>query len=194
MIEFTATFPLSTQNAQVLAPIIRHMMEEAERWLGPAFNPPRIERVAIWNYPFSSRVCLSPDRTRATIMLADLARTDARCLACHLAHECIHLLSPVPLATNLEEGLAVEFSMRYVAERFGTDGWLYANEICPGSRHGGGDYLRAWSATRRLLAANDCIIQALREHQPVISTISADLILEFATCGANDATFLAGRF
>lgn len=45
MVTFAATFPVLTKNADVLAPIIEHMLGSAELWLGPAFDPPVIEFV-----------------------------------------------------------------------------------------------------------------------------------------------------
>ena len=191
MIQFAVTFPITTRRAEVFAPAIRHMIAAAEEWLGPAFDPPFVDAVSIvpgrrWSCVQYGQCCL-----RARIELAECVRSDPRCLAFHLAHECIHLLAPGPAsrdATNLEEGLAVEFSMRYTAEQFGTDGWLYANDITTR-----GEYEAAWSAVRRLLAADDRIIERLRERQPVIPYIDADLIQEFAP-DTEDATFLAAAF
>ena len=190
MIEFAATFLICTKNASMLVPIIRHMIADSELWLGPAFNPPFVENVHVWENPWRSQVCFSEHGTRARIILASRVKTDPRLLAWHLAHECIHLLSPTPHATNLEEGLAVEFSMRYTAEQFGTDGWLFANTMEIGQQQ----YLRAWSAARRLLEAGDDIIRRIRQRQPVISNISPDLIRELASCSSDDATFLGRPF
>lgn len=192
MIQFAATFAIATKRAEVFAPAILDMIAAAEGWLGPAFDPPIVD--AVWIIPARRWSCVQYGKckSRARVELADCVWSDPRCLGFHLAHECIHLLAPGPTnrgATNLEEGLAVEFSMRYTAEQFGTDGWLYANDITTRC-----EYQAAWSAVRRLLAGDDQIIQRIRERQPVISYINARLIREFATLSTQDAIFLARPF
>lgn len=195
MINFAATFPILTKNAEVLVPIIDHMISQAEHWLGPAFDPPVVESVVIVENSRMSCVRWLQGRWRARVELAARVCADHRCFAFELAHECIHLIAPgrYPTnrcATNLEEGLAVEFSMRYTAAWFGADGWLFANEAKLRW-----EYLAAWSAVRRLLGDDDAIIQRMRERQPVISYISTELIREFAPrCRPGDARFLGRPF
>lgn len=199
MIEFAATFPALTPNADLLVPVIRHMIAAAEEWLGPAFDPPLLDAVLVLASSRRSWARYAPDRCRARIGLAGRVRTDPRWLALELAHECIHILAPGPTnrgVTFLEEGLAVEFSMRYSAQRFGIDGWLFANDVIAGTgwEGMGWDYLAAWSAVRKLLRADDHIVQHIRRRQPVLSYIGADLIEEFAPLGLKDAKFLARLF
>ena len=192
MIQFGMTFAMNTKTAGVFAPAICHMIAAAEEWLGPAFDPPLLTSLSIVARAQRSCVHWSAGRSCARVELAGRVMKDPRCLAFELAHECIHLFAPGPTnryVTNLEEGLAVEFSMRYAAAQFGTDGWLFVNDIPLW-----GEYLAAWLAARRLLAAADGIIRRIRERQPVISYINADLIHEFASISTQDAAFLARPF
>jgi secreted Zn-dependent insulinase-like peptidase len=86
-----------------------------------------------------------------------------------MAHECIHLLTPV-LSANasvLEEGLATYFSKEYMAVHMGGV-WLTGDQ----------KYDRAEVLARKLLLLNADAIKALRELVPVISRATAQDILK----------------
>ena len=83
-----------------------------------------------------------------------------------LAHECIHLLSPVRQASVLEEGLATIFSEQYILAEFKEN---MDAEI--------ESYKHAASLVVELLTIDSNAVKALRKVQPVISKITADQIL-----------------
>jgi len=89
--------------------------------------------------------------------------------ACYqLAHECVHLLSPTGArnATVLEEGLATYHSRIYLRENFALD-WSAGIQ----------SYNLACSQVEELLAVDQNAIKRLREKEPTISHISADIIV-----------------
>jgi hypothetical protein len=103
-----------------------------------------------------------------------------------LAHEAIHMLSPVFYgeATILEEGLATYFSHRYVKRLYG---WNI--ERCPDRK-----YDAAMRAAAVLLAKNESAIKELRVRQPVISKINARMLVEVIGIEPRLARFLASDF
>lgn len=103
-----------------------------------------------------------------------------------LAHEAIHVLGPAyGLATTvLEEGLASYFSLKYMNETFGRE---Y-------DRTGDPDYDAAMHAVSTLLAKDKFVIKKLRTHQPTISRIDEELLVEVAGIERSHVSFLATRF
>lgn len=103
-----------------------------------------------------------------------------------LAHECIHLLSPSGdrHVTVLEEGLATHFSSAYMWEQFGSV-WT------PGLQ----SYTDAESLVRSLLELDPNAVRTLREREPHIGKIGADVVLErYPGVGAEAARRLASPF
>ncbi|RYX86630.1 hypothetical protein EON83_00160 [bacterium] len=93
---------------------------------------------------------------------------DNDAIACwQLAHETIHLLSPLGKqgANILEEGLATYFSRLYLQKKLGVGG-----QAPPGN------YRQADELVTRLLLLNGNAVREMREHQPTISHITPDII------------------
>jgi hypothetical protein len=106
-----------------------------------------------------------------------------------LSHEAIHLISPTGKrdANNLEEGLAVYFSIYYLNYVFGDGFW---NQEVPYE-----DYHKAYEATRKLLDLDIDAIKKLRKNQKVISKISKEQIVAlYPNFLETDADFLAQKF
>lgn len=84
-----------------------------------------------------------------------------------LAHECIHLLSPVRSeeSTVLEEGLATHFQIEYMRDTF-RQPWHVETA----------NYTRACELVSKLLAINPDSIKILRANEPTISRIRAEQI------------------
>jgi len=104
-----------------------------------------------------------------------------------LAHEAIHVLSPVALGgtlTILEEGLAEWFAQRYVSR---VHGMVFERGANPKAD----DVMRAVSA---LLAKNESVIKNLRTRQSVISKIDEKLLVEVAGVERSQAKFLCTDF
>ena len=103
-----------------------------------------------------------------------------------LAHEAIHMLSPVLYgeSTMLEEGIATYFSHEYVKRLYG---WNVEETGHP-------KYDAALHAAAVLLAKNEFVIRELRTHQFVISKIDARLLIDQAGTEPQLATLLASDF
>jgi hypothetical protein len=90
-------------------------------------------------------------------------------LGCYqLAHETIHLLSPVDgrQITTLEEGIAVLFARDYIRDNIDLEFAVPADHR----------YAGAFALAERFLRPRPDAILRLREEQPIISKISADII------------------
>lgn len=115
-----------------------------------------------------------PEESKILIKLSFHCSHDPVRTAYQLAHESIHVLSPVNIgwASVLEEGLATCFSYRYVCERFegqGEDQYLDSGD--PWLNH-------AHDLVARMLSTNPTGIKEMREEEFVISDFSAELILQ----------------
>jgi hypothetical protein len=104
-----------------------------------------------------------------------------------LAHESVHVLSPVGLGsgpTILEEGLAEWFAQRYVNR-------VHGITFERGSNPKADDVMRA---VESLLSKNQLVIKELRTRQPVISKIDEKLLVEVAGIELSQAKFLCADF
>lgn len=144
-----------------------HMLREAQEHYGErdlSYTILGVEFEAngpqIW-YPGNCRhiaVQLTPDT--ATDMIKGCYQ---------LAHECIHLLSPLGTsgANTLEEGLATYFAHEYLKKNF--------NFSMPTTIQ---SYERARNLVSELLAIDHEAIKTLREKEPTISKITAQQIID----------------
>jgi hypothetical protein len=117
------------------------------------------------------------------IYLSRDSRTKPWLASLELAHEAVHVLSPVTLGsrlTILEEGLAEWFAQRYA-------GRVHGLTFDRGSNPKADDVMRAVST---LLAKNESVIKQLRTRQPVISKIDEKLLMEVAGIDRSQAKFL----
>lgn len=98
------------------------------------------------------------------IQLTHDTQTDIRKACYQLAHECIHLLSPVGKegASTLEEGLATHFAHQYVQDNFS----FSMPATIPG-------YEVARNLVDELLSIDSGAVKALRRIEPTISKITA---------------------
>ena len=104
-----------------------------------------------------------------------------------LAHEAIHVLSPVGFGagpTILEEGLAEWFAQRYAGRVHGMEFERGADQKADAVMH----------AVSTLLAKNESVIKKLRTRQPVISKIDERLLVEVAGIKPTEAKFLCSDF
>jgi hypothetical protein len=109
------------------------------------------------------------DCRHIAIQLTPDTATDEIAGCYQLAHECIHLLSPLghSRANTLEEGLATFFAGKYVEETFGTP--MFAT-------------IKSYEAARQmvdeLLTINTEAIKTLRSSEATISKITAQQMLD----------------
>ena len=104
------------------------------------------------------------------IQLSLSSQTNLPCALFELAHEAVHLLSPQgkQVANHLEEGLATFYSWHYMKKTLNLD---Y-------SHHGTKKYQTAALMVQKLLSLRaDFFIEA-RKFEPIISKISASLIMQ----------------
>lgn len=173
-------------HEQALLQELTRIFKEAELLFGPRDTSyqvpvPRITECA------SSRTYFIPPLRLARIYLSRDARVKPWQASLELAHEAIHVLSPVPLGgalTILEEGLAEWFAQRYA-------GRLHDVVFERGADPKADAVMRAVST---LMARNQSVIKNLRTRQPVISRIDEKLLVEVAGVELSQAKFLCTDF
>ncbi len=155
----TYTFTLASRLGQ--------MLEMAEQRFGP-----RDKSYTILGFEFREglpQIWFPGNGMNVIVQLDSSSMNDPNLPLFQLAHECIHLLTPV-LSANvsvLEEGLATYFSKEYMTVHFGGV-WLTGDQ----------KYDRAEVLARKLLLFNADAIKTLRELVPVISRASAQDVLK----------------
>lgn len=171
---------------QALMQELLKIFKEAEVLFGPRdasyqLPIPRFSECA------SSRTLIFRPLRQARIYLSRDSRNKPWFASVELAHEAIHLLSPVTLGSSLtilEEGLAEWFAQRYVNR---VHQYTFDNDCDP-------KLSAVMRAVSSLLAKNQFVIRDLRTRQPVISKINEKLLVDVAGIEPSQAKFLAGDF
>ena len=173
-------------NEQTLMQELLRIFKEAELLFGPRddsfqLSIPRITECA------SSRTYIFPPLRMTRIYLSRESRIKPWLASLELAHEAIHVLSPVGFVsapTILEEGLAEWFAQRYVNRVHGLTFERGSDLKADAVMH----------AVSTLLAKNQSVIKHLRTRQPVISKIDEKLLVEVAGIELSQAKFLCTDF
>jgi len=171
---------------QTLMQELLRIFKEAELLFGPRdssyqLSMPRITECA------SSRTFIIRALRMTRIYLSRDARIKSWLASTELAHEAIHVLSPVAFGgalTILEEGLAEWFAQRYVSR-------VHGMSFERGTDPKADAVMRSVST---LLAKNEFVIKNLRTRQPVISKIDEKLLVEVAGIEPGHAKFLCTDF
>jgi hypothetical protein len=160
------------------------IIEEAEVLFGPRDRSYELLEPRI-SESFYATPAIYPFR-KIRIFLTKEAKLEGYYATYELAHEVVHVLSPVYMLrpTLLEEGLATYFSFKYVKRIHGVQF----------ETTGDGHYDAAFRAVSTLLAKNEFLIKELRARQPVISRIDERLLVEVAGCEHDLAKFLCRDF
>jgi len=169
----------------VLKEELLKILEEVESVYGPRDRSYEILAPRITECYYAHPAVYPPRNVR--IYLTKEARA-ARYLASYeLAHEAVHVLTPASLHngdTLLEEGLATHFCFKYMKRAYGVDYQTTGHRI----------YDDALRAVSKLLAKNEFVIKELRTHQPVITKIDEDLLVDVAGTDRELAKFLCKDF
>lgn len=173
-------------HEQALMQELLTIFKEAERLFGPRdasyqLSTPRITECA------TSRTYIFPPLRATRIYLSRESKTKPWVASLELAHEAVHVLSPVGFGfapTILEEGLAEWFAQKYVSR-------IHDLSFERGVNPKADAVMRAVST---LLARNQSVIKDLRTRQPVISKIDEKLLVEVAGIKPDDAKFLCTDF
>ena len=171
---------------QTLMQELLRIFKEAELLFGPRdssfqLSVPRITECA------TSRTFIFRPRRTTRIYLSRSSRIKPWIASVELAHEAIHVLSPMGFRsgpTILEEGLAEWFAQRYVNR-------VHEMVFERGSDPKADAVMQAVSS---LLDKNKLVIKNLRTRQPVISKIDEKLLVEVAGIDLNQAKFLCTDF
>ena len=188
-IEAEAKYLLAANNRsheKTLMQELLRIFKEAEFLFGPRdtsyqLSLPRLTECA------SSRTYIVRPLRIARIYLSRDSRTKPWLASLELAHEAIHVLSPVTFnssLTILEEGLAEWFGQRYVSR-------VHDMSFERGANPKADAVMRAVST---LLAKNELVIKNLRTRQPAISRIDEKLLVEVAGIELSQAKFLCTDF
>ena len=119
------------------------------------------------------------------IVLSRNSQTDLNTACYELAHETIHLLSPVPMwdVNNLEEGVACYFSKLYMID-VGNFSIVWQT-----------NYQKAFDKVSDIFYNDIHWIRRLRKKQPSLSQITSKLIRdEISSLTDNDIEFLLAKF
>jgi hypothetical protein len=162
------------------------IFKEAELLFGPRdasyqLSLPRITECT------TSRTYTFPPLRITRIYLSRDSRIKPSLASLELAHEAVHVLSPVAFGgalTILEEGLAECFAQRYVNR-------VHGLSFERGSNRKADAVMRAVST---LLDKNEFVIKDLRTRQPEISRIDEKLLVEVAGIELSHAKFLCTDF
>jgi hypothetical protein len=173
-------------HEQTLMQELSRIFKDAELLFGPRDTSYELSTPRITECATSRSFIFSPLRLTRIYLSRD-SRTKPWLASLELAHEAIHVLSPVPLGsapTILEEGLAEYFAQRYVSR-------VHEMVFERGSNPKADAVMQAVST---LLAKNELVIKNLRTRQPVISKIDEKLLVEVAGVEPDQAKFLCTDF
>lgn len=173
-------------HEETLMQELLRIFKEAELLFGPRDASFKLSVPRITECATSRTYILRPLRT-TRIYLSREARIKPWLASLELAHEAVHVLSPVGFGsgpTILEEGLAEWFAQRYVSR-------VHEMSFERGSNPRADAVMRA---VERLLAKNELVIKHLRSREPVISRIDERLLVEVARVGPDEAKFLCTDF
>ena len=188
-IEAEAKYMLSPSNRSYEETLMQELLkifQEAELLFGPRDTSYQLSIPRLTECATSRSLILRPLRM-ARIYLSRDSRSQPWKASLELAHEAIHVLSPVSLGsklTILEEGLAEWFAQRYVSR-------VHGLSFETGVDSKADAVMRAVST---LLARNQSVIKKLRTRQPVISRIDEKLLVEVAGIEPSQAKFLCTDF
>jgi len=188
-LEAETKFLLKASNRSYERTLMQELLKifkEVELLFGPRdtsyqLSVPRVTECA------SSRTYIFRPLRMTRIYLSREARNKPWLASLELAHEAIHVLSPVGFGvapTILEEGLAEWFAQRYVSR-------IHEMTFERGANPRADAVMRAVS---NLLAKNQSVIKTLRTRQPVISKIDEKLLIEVAGVERGQAKFLCTDF
>jgi len=171
---------------QTLMQELLRIFKEAELLFGPRDTSYQLSIPRITECASSRTYILRPLRTTRIYLSRD-SRIKPWLASLELAHEAIHVLSPVGFGlapTILEEGLAEWFAQRYVNRVHGLSFERGSNPKADA----------VMQAVSTLLAKNQLVIKELRTRQPVISKIDEKLLVEVAGVELSQAKFLCTDF
>jgi hypothetical protein len=161
------------------------LLEEAERLFGPRVEPyPCMFAGLNYDAP-SPRIGFrngGGKRKYVIIRLSRKSRDDRQESLWELTHECVHLLAPSKKAKIpvLEEGMAVWYQSRWVSKCPAAFPETARTEDLGYGAPFDKPYLDAFALVQRLLSRDERIVAKIREVEPWINKISAELILQKA--------------
>jgi len=183
--KFLLTASDRSYEEKLLQELLR-IFKEAELLFGPRDASFQLAAPRITECTTSRSFVFRPLRM-ARIYLSRDSRTKPSLASLELAHEAVHVLSPVTFGaglTILEEGLAEWFGQRYAGRVHGLTFERGANPKADA----------VMQAVSTLLAKNQSVIKQLRTRQPIISKIDEQLLVEVAGIDRTQAKFLCTDF
>jgi len=183
--KFLLTASDRSYEQKLLQELLR-IFKEAELLFGPRDASFQLSTPRITECTTSRSFVFRPLRV-ARIYLSRDSRSKPWLASLELAHEAVHVLSPVTFGaglTILEEGLAEWFGQRYAGRVHGLTFERGANPKADA----------VMQAVSTLLAKNQSVIKQLRTRQPIISKIDEKLLVEVAGIDRSQAKFLCTNF
>jgi len=151
--------PLPARNGYTftLPSLLGDMLWDAEELFGQRDMTFTILGIEVTD-GFAPQPWFPGDRKHVVVQLTKIAKDHPQVACFQLAHETVHLLSPGVYGTssNLEEGLATAFSIRYL-KKFGIDARNWVDHAA---------YIQPLAVSEPLLLQNPCPIKAIRDQRP----------------------------
>jgi hypothetical protein len=189
--------PLKSESGftWTLASRMGRMLAEAEEQFGP--RDPAYTPLGVEFEKTGPRVWYPGSRKHVIIQLSTECLTEPDRAMYQLAHEVVHLIAPTggEHASNLEEGLATDFAVRFMKREFKQDWAPRPPEKGEKPKNTSERYAAAREAAATLLALRPDAVKVIREKQPSLSKVTKAQILEVCpTCPADVAEFLVAKF
>lgn len=188
---FVAANQLDSRNVDE---VVSMLLDDAESLFGPRVDPAPYTFSGVYFGADVPQMKYRPDEMTIAIRLSQCARNDNGKILWQLAHECLHLLTPVRLwTTMLEEGLACWYQMRWtkICPHLFTQNFLKP-ETAFGVTH---RYFDAYTMVDEILKNDPESIKRIRAVQPIISKITpTQLVSEITQLDIPTAKKLSSRF
>lgn len=188
---FVAANQLDSRNVDE---VVSMLLDDAESLFGTRVDPAPYTFSGVYFGADVPQMKYRADEMTIAIRLSQCARNDNGKILWQLAHECLHLLTPVRLwTTMLEEGIACWYQMRWtkICPHLFTKNFL-SPETAFGVTH---RYFDAYNMVNEILKNDPDSIKRIRATQPIISKITpTQLVSEITQLDIPTAKKLSSRF
>ncbi len=195
-VDFIPRFVSANQlDSRNVDEVVSMLLDDAESLFGTRIDPSPYSFGGVYFGSDVPQMKYRLDEMKIVIRLSQCARNDNGKILWQLAHECLHLLSPVRLwTTMLEEGLACWYQLRWtkICPQLFSKTFLTPETAFGGPTH---RYFEAFSMVDEILKNDQDSIKRIRAAQPIISKITpTQLVREITQLDIPTAKKLSSRF
>lgn len=187
-----ADTPLDSNNVHA---IVSMLMEDMEHLFGAQTNTSAYRFGGIYFRSTFPRLETRVKEKKFVIRLAKCSKDQNASKLWQLAHECVHMLSPLQARTSvLEEGIACWYQTRWTQkcrELFSADYWNPEVRLKGRMKN----YFEAYSMVEKILSNDQDAVKKIRKIEPVIGRIKPTLLVkEIPTLDSSTAKKLCAGF